>query len=343
MWEAIRACSSVREVAVCLPWFGGGTLPVYWYGILAAIGIFVGTFYGAKHVEAEDENPDIVWDGLLWILLAGLLGARLWYVITTEFANPGTFPLSDPLAILNPRSGGMNIFGGAVGGLIALIIYARVREIKGWVLADAALMGLLLGQAIGRFGNLINQELYGPPTNSNWFGIRITEGHRLAEFQSLPADTLFHPTMIYEAVWLLLVFAALYYLFRTYQVRWIPGMLTGAYLILAGFGRFILEAWRPDQPTAITLQSGAGVSFSRLIAMVYVIVGIIILLDRMGYLRIPFTERPITRRTREREFEEMLSRRRRQDHLEERERARAQRRAERERNQTEQAGEPTDP
>jgi phosphatidylglycerol:prolipoprotein diacylglycerol transferase len=218
----------------------------------------------------------------------------------------------------------MNIFGGAVGGLIGMYFYARARKIDGWLLADAGLLGLLIGQAIGRFGNLINQELYGPPTGSTWFGLLIREENRLPQFRSLPAETRFHPTMMYEATWLILTFVILYVIFRRNHETIVHGIMTGAYLIMAGVGRFIMEFWRPDQPT-LTLSGGVTVSYSRILSVFYVIIGIVVVLDRMGYMRIPFIGRPQTARQRQQAFAEIQTQRRRKERALEREKVRAQR------------------
>lgn len=330
MWQELLGCMSQRRVALCIPWRGEPIPLVYWYGVLAAVGIAVGTFYASKHLEIEGENPDTVWDALLWVLIPALLGARLWYVAQAALGGSTAFSLSRPLEILNPRTGGMNIFGAAIAGVIALVIYVRVAKVNGWALADGALMGLLIGQGIGRFGNFINIELYGPPTGSNWFGILVPETERLAQFRGLAADTRFHPTMLYEAFWLFLSFGVLYYLYRRYQSRIIRGALTGGYFVLAGVGRFIMEFWRPDQP-GIPLESGVVLSFSRILSMGYVIVGIVIVLDRYGYVRIPFIERPQSISKRERWYEERQKQQRREQRARERERIRAERRRERHR------------
>ncbi|HEC23820.1 MAG TPA: prolipoprotein diacylglyceryl transferase [Chloroflexi bacterium] len=327
MWQELWACMSQRRVALCVPGPNGPIELIYWYGILAAVGIFLGAFYASKHLEMEGEDPDIVWDALLWVLIPALVGARLWYVVQAVLGGSTAYSLSRPLEIINPRLGGMNIFGGVAFGVIALLIYIRVKKIKGWLLADAALMGLLIGQGIGRFGNFINQELYGPPTGSDWFGMIIPPEARLPQFASLPPETRFHPTMLYEAFWLFLSFAILYYIFRRYQPRLVHGVLTGAYFILAGFGRFIMEFWRPDQP--LMPLPDIQISYSRFLSMIYVVVGLIILLDRLGYLRIPFIPPPQTPRQRERAFEALMTERRRRERARERERLRAQRRKER--------------
>ncbi len=323
MWQELLTCMSARQVALCVPIRGEPFALIYWYGVLASVGIFVGALYASKHVESEGGDPDIVWDALIPLLIAALVGARLWYVLAEVLGGSTAYSFARPLDIINPRGGGMNIFGGAVGGLIALVIYARVKKVDGWLLADAGLMGLLLGQGIGRIGNFINLELYGPPTGSSWFGMKVPF-NRLAEYANLPEDTRFHPTMLYEMFWLFLVFGVLYYLFRRYQSQIVHGIMTGAYLTLAGLGRFVLEFWRPDQP-----EITPGVSYSRILAMAYVVIGIIILLDRSGNLRIPFINRPQTPRQRQKSYEEILNQRRRLEQARERERMREQRRKER--------------
>ena len=330
MWQELLTCMGQRRVAVCIPWGGEAVPLIYWYGILAAVGIAVGAFYASKHVEREGEDPDTIWDALLWLLIPALIGARLWYVLQAVIGGSDAFSLSRPLEIINPRQGGMNIFGGAIFGIIALIFYVRAKKVNGWLLADAALMGLLVGQGIGRFGNFINIELYGGPTGSDWFGMIVPQAYRLSQFQSLPADTRFHPTMLYEAAWLFLSFGVLYFLFRRYQERFIHGVLTGAYFILAGVGRFVMEFWRPDQPGVI-MDSGAVFSYSRMLSLLYIAVGIVIMLDRLGYMRIPFIERPPTMKKRMRQYEELQRHKAREALRREREQAREARRQERRR------------
>lgn len=330
MWQELLSCMGQRRVAVCIP-SGGEAIPlIYWYGILAAVGIAVGAYVASKHVEQEGGDPDTVWDALLWLLIPALIGARLWYVVQAVLGGSTAYSLSRPLDILNPRLGGMNIFGGVIAGVIALIIYVRVKKVNGWLLSDAALLGLLVGQGIGRFGNFINIELYGPPTGSSWFGMRVPEAYRLPQFQGLPADTLFHPTMLYEAFWLFVSFGLLLFLYRRYQAQFIRGLITGGYFVLAGVGRFVMEFWRPDQP-GVVLQNGSVFSYSRMLSLLYIVVGAVIVLDRLGYMKIPFIERPPTMKKRVRQFEELQRQRAREELRREREAARAERRRERRR------------
>lgn len=325
MWQLLTDCMGQRRVAVCIPWQGEAIPLIYWYGVLAAVGIGLGAYFASRHVQEEGGDPDDVWDMLLWVLIPALLGARLWYVAQAVIGGSTAYSLSRPLDILNPRLGGMNIFGGALAGIITLIIYVRIKKVDGWVLADGALLGLLLGQGIGRFGNFINIELYGPPTNSSWFGMIVPEANRLPQFSGLPADTRFHPTMLYEAAWLFLSFAILYYLYHRYQKHFIKGLMTGGYFVLAGIGRFVMEFWRPDQP-GVVLDSGVVFSYSRMFSLLYIAVGAIIVLDRLGYVTIPFINRPPTFKQREHQFDERLRRKRIEARRMERDRAREERR-----------------
>jgi phosphatidylglycerol:prolipoprotein diacylglycerol transferase len=297
MEEWLSCFSGVRRVAICIPNpFGGHSIELFWYGILASVGIFVGAWYAVRHIEREGESGDLVWDALLWILIPALIGGRLWYVgqVIAGGGPSARLYLDNPLEILNFRAGGMNIFGGVVFGLVSIIIYTRRTKTDGWLLTDAALMGALLGQAIGRIGNWINQELYGPPTSLPW-GVLIPPEARISPWTNLtafPETTRFHPTFFYEAIWLVLSFGVLYYVFRRYQDRLVRGALTGGYLLLAGVGRFWIEWFRPDQPTVPLNPPYDNISFARLFSLVYILIGAIILLDRYDHVRIPGVKRP---------------------------------------------------
>jgi phosphatidylglycerol:prolipoprotein diacylglycerol transferase len=305
--EELLQCMGPRRVAICLPWFGG-PLPIYWYGVLASLGIFLGALYAGKHVELEGEPPDTVWDALLWVLIPALIGARLWFVGQIVLNGTGRYFLDNPLQIINFRAGGMNIFGGLVVGLIAIVVYARRRRVEGWLLADAGVMGALIGQGIGRFGNFINQELYGPPTTLPW-GVRIPAEQRIGPWTDLTAypveTTRFHPTFFYEAFWLFLSFAVLYYLFRRYQPRAIHGAVTGAYLVMAGFGRFWIEFFRPDQPRI----PSTDVSFSSVLSVLYVVGGVLLLLQRYNRITLPGFAPPPTIEEREEAYQSIAARR----------------------------------
>lgn len=319
-----QECMAQRRVALCIP-LNGEMIPlIYWYGVLAALGIFAGAWIATRYIENEGKDPDLIWDALLWILIPGLVGSRLWYVAAEVLGGSTVYSLRDPLSIINPRLGGMNIFGGATFGLISLLIFIRRKKLNGWLLFDATLLGLLIGQGIGRFGNFINIELYGSPTNSSWYGMIVPPVNRLAQYVGLPADARFHPTMLYEAAWLFLTFGLIFYLYKKYTTRFIPGMITGMYFVLSGFGRFLLEiaGLRPDQPKLPQYN----ISFSAILSIAYVLIGLIIILDRLDYVRIPGLARPKSLEEREASYQKMLRDKERKQREAEKEKARLERR-----------------
>ena len=189
-------------------------------------------------------NPDHVWGISLWMLVLAIVGARLYHVLTPSpsLADVGIEgPLDyfrQPYQLINLRNGGLGIYGGIVGGMIGLAIYAWRQKlpILGW--SDLGAPGLALGQAIGRWGNFINQELYGRPTNLPW---AVTIDHPLDEYN---AFSHFHPTFLYESLWNLGLFFILLRLARRGDSRLRTGDLTALYLLGYATGRFLLEFMR---------------------------------------------------------------------------------------------------
>lgn len=348
MWQQLVTCASEREVAFCIPLpesIGGPAFPIFWYGILAALGILVGASYARWHVEREGEDPDIIWDLMLWVLPAGLLGGRLWYVAQAVFIDGSSaYSLQRPIEIIWPRNGGMNILGGALLAVVAAVFFFRANpRVKGWVIADGAMLGLLVGHAIGRIGNLINIELYGPPTGSDTFGILVPAENRLAQFpvSAFPVDTRFHPTMLYEAIWLLLVFGVLVWLFYRYQQRFKPGMFVALYLIFSSLGRFFFEFLRPDQPTLERiLGQPTTFTFSQVIVLLFLIIGGILMANRMGELRLRIIGigEPVTNKDRVKYLENIERERRRKVRAREREKLRQERQQARAQKRDEQLG-----
>lgn len=227
-----------------------GPLTVRWYGVLMIAGAFAAAYVAARYVAWKGENPDNVWDMLIWVLVPGLIGARLYYVFVQSPRGPagvGRY-LEDPGAILRIWEGGLHIYGGFLFGAVALLIYARVRRLNLPVYLDGVGLGLPLGQAIARNANFVNQELYGPPTTLPW-GLRIDPQHRLAPYNNLalyPETTLFHPLFLYEVLWNLAGFGLLLWTARRFEPWLKPGDLALMYLIWYPLGRFFIEFLRTD-------------------------------------------------------------------------------------------------
>lgn len=230
--------------------FGQTSLPIYWYGIIIVAGAIAGAFLAASEAKRKGIDPDHVWNGLLFALLFGVLGARLYHVLSDVATGDPLGYFANDLGtnlvnVLNPRSGGLGIFGAVVGGVFGIWLYTRFAKVKFWPLVDAAIPGLALGQAIGRWGNFMNQELYGYPTDLPW-GIPITAAHRLPQFASLPDTARFHPTFLYESIGMFIVTGLLLYIGRRWDKTLKPGDMLLLYGIFYPLVRFFTEMQRPD-------------------------------------------------------------------------------------------------
>jgi phosphatidylglycerol:prolipoprotein diacylglycerol transferase len=237
------------SIPLPFPIFGQTSLPIYWYGILIVLGAIAGAFLGTLEAKRRGLDPDHVWNALLFALVFGVIGARLYHIVST-LSDPNMTTLaqqylSDPVTMLNPRTGGLGIYGAVAGGILGLWIYARYAHLKFWQWVDIAMPGLALGQAIGRWGNFFNQELYGFPTTLPW-GIPIDQAHRLAQFAALPDTTRFHPTFLYESLAMLVVAGVLLFVAHRYSNRLKMGDMLLLYGMLYPLVRFFTEMERPD-------------------------------------------------------------------------------------------------
>jgi len=262
--------------------------PVRWYGVIVMVGIIVGSLMVERALKRRGENSELIWDALVWILFPGIIGARLWFVINAVLGGDTTYT-QNPMEIIRIWNGGLHIFGGILFGGIALLTYLRWNKLDPWIFLDAAGPAMLVGQAIGRIANYINQELYGPPTTLPW-GIEIPADHRLAQFADLtkyPAETTrFHPTFAYEMIWNFFAAGLLLWLSRRYEKDLKPGALFSGWLVLAGFGRVVIEFFRPDQPKI----EGLGISYSSLAAALMAVAGAIMLMARYKAINLPIAE-----------------------------------------------------
>ncbi len=227
--------------------FNIGPLPVRFYGIILMLGVVAAAFMADRGARRRRLDAEFVWDGLIWVVIGGIVGARLWHIFTptpTDIATGLTtkYYLTHPLDALAIWHGGLGIPGAILGGLITIYLYARKRKMNFWVWVDIVAPGLALAQAIGRWGNFVNQELYGPPTDLPW-GIPIEPQYRLPGYEQY---THFHPLFLYESLWNLMNMAVLLFLERRFKDKIIPGDLFFTYLIIYPLGRFLLEFIRLD-------------------------------------------------------------------------------------------------
>lgn len=242
--------------------FEFGFIKVHWYGLLMMIAIFIGIFLVAALAKKYGIKKDDVYDLAFYVVIFGLVGARVYAVLL--------FPehyFSNPLEIVQVWKGGLAIHGAIIGGILALFWHCKKKKQPFWLWADLIVPALALGQAVGRWGNYFNQELYGTPTTLPW-GIPISPENRVPEFSSYE---FFHPTFLYESVLNLIVFLILismhYYKLRKQSVICNPqsnntipqttnyklqtGNIALIYLILYSIIRIAMEQFRVDETPVV--------------------------------------------------------------------------------------------
>jgi len=268
------SCDLGLQPGICL-----GPLPIRFYGIIIVVGILVGGFVATREARWRGENSDRIWDALIWIAIAGIIGARLYHVFSTPAGCTETAPIcgwpwyrNHPLDALMIWNGGLGIFGALLVGGLVVLIYARRHKLPLARYLDIAAPALLIGQAIGRWGNFVNQELYGPPTNLPW-GIPIDAAHRYGAFTDLvryPLETTrFHPDFLYESVLNVIGFIVLIVVARRLRLRLRDGDIFLLYLIWYPANRILVESLRPDAWTV-----NGGLATAQLVSLVLMVVAV---------------------------------------------------------------------
>jgi phosphatidylglycerol:prolipoprotein diacylglycerol transferase len=224
-----------------------GPVSVYWYGIIIVCAAMVGAGVATVEARRRGLDPDEVWNGLIVTLILGIIGARLYHVFSSPRGGSvgWSYYRQNPIAIFKIWEGGLGIYGAIVGGVLGVLIYCWIRKFSPLEWLDVGAPGLAVAQVIGRWGNFINQELYGPPTDLPW-GITIPLDNRYPEHYGLPPDTRFHPVFLYESLWSLLGFALLMWIGRRFKDRLRKGDIFLLYLVWYPLGRFFVEFLRPD-------------------------------------------------------------------------------------------------
>jgi phosphatidylglycerol:prolipoprotein diacylglycerol transferase len=240
-----------------------GSLTVGWYGIMIAIGVL--SAIGIAFIEAKrrGEYTGHIINMALLVIPLGAIGARLYHVI-----DQWDYYMQNPGLIIGGR--GLGIFGAIIGGALGLIIYTRWQKLGTLRWLDIVAPGLILAQAIGRWGNFFNQELYGYPTDLPW-AVYIDPAHRLPGYGSY---SHFHPLFLYESLWNLLGFAALMLLGHKLRGRLRDGDIFFLYIVHYGIGRFFLEGLK------LNVWTLGGIPTARWITGVAIITTIIVMIFR---------------------------------------------------------------
>ena len=225
----------------------GEPFTLYYYGLILMSGALAGGILASREAVRRGHSADMVWDLLIWLIIGGVIGARLWHVFTPSpsLIAQGIdtyYYLTHPLDLINLRRGGLGIPGAVIGGAVALFFFTRKHKLDFVEWADIAAPALALGQAIGRWGNYFNQELYGAPTNLPW-KIFIDPLHRLKEYAD---QAYYHPLFLYESLWNLGNLALLLWISRRFADKLKTGDLFLCYLVIYPVGRFLLDFLRLD-------------------------------------------------------------------------------------------------
>ncbi len=220
---------------------------IYWYAILIAVGILLGSVVASKELKRRGLSEDHVYDYLLWALPLGVVGARIYYVIFEWDFYRGDFG-----KMIDIRGGGLAIHGGLLAAVVVALVYCKVKKISFFQLADSLFPGVALGQAIGRWGNFINQEAHGTETTLPW--AILVDGKRV------------HPTFLYESIGDFLIFLFLLAFARKHQTK--DGQIMMLYMILYGALRFFVEGFRTDSLMLF------GLRVAQLVSLAMIAVGI---------------------------------------------------------------------
>ena len=264
----------------------GTNFSLHWYGVIMAVGIILAGLVAEWGVRQRGENGDHIWELLIWAVPFGIIGARLWYV-ANDMLGGGRYYIDNPIQILNLPQGGLHFYGAVLFGALGALIFVKRAKLDFRIFLDAAAPALLIGQALVRPANFINQELYGQPTDLPW-GIRIDSLHRIAPWKNMfqfPYETtFFHPAFAYEMLWNFLAAGILLWIAMEYKKRIKPATIFAGWLVLEGIGREIIEFFRPDQPR----MGNTDISYSRIVAGVMILVGIFWLLIKYEIIKLPF-------------------------------------------------------
>ncbi len=232
--------------------FEAGPFAARYYGLFIALGIVLATWLAGRELARKGYDGAMALDALFFVVPFGFIGARAYHV-ATDYELYSRDPIPGVFEVWN---GGLGIYGGVIGGFLGVFVFVavartsfyerlfgKIYRISSLAFADAVAPGLILAQAVGRWGNYFNQELFGRPSSLPW-AIEIAPENRPPGFK---AETAFHPTFLYESIWDILVCLALLYIARRFANRLKNGDVFLLYVSLYSLGRVFVEALRIDR------------------------------------------------------------------------------------------------
>lgn len=244
--------------------FNIGPFQIYWYGFLISLAVLIGLFIARRLFRQYKLSVELLYDLIFYLIIFSVIGARLWDILYLP-----EYYLSNPIEILKIWQGGLAIHGVIVAGSLTIYFYSRIKKMNFLLLLDIFAPLIALGQAIGRWGNYFNQELYGIPTNLAW-AIPIDLAHRTIGYQTFE---FFHPIFFYESLWCLLLFILLMWLHVTsnqFAFKF-PGTIIALYLIIYSIQRFLIGFIRIDPMT-----SWLNLRLDQWLSLLLIILGVII-------------------------------------------------------------------
>lgn len=257
-----------------------GPIQIHWYGVIIGVGIALALFLAMREGERRGLHKDIFPDLMLWAIPIAIISARIYYV-----AFEWDYYSQNPGDIIKIWNGGIAIHGALIGSVITAIVFSRKRNISFWKLADIAAPSIIIGQAIGRWGNFINQEAHGGEVTRSFL-----EGLFLPEFiinQMYIDGTYYHPTFLYESIWNLLGFILLM-LLRRVNLR--QGEIFLSYVIWYSIGRFFVEGMRTD---SLMLTESLRIAQTISIALIVLAVALFVYRRVKGYAKVRYLDQSV--------------------------------------------------
>ena len=245
-----------------------GPFLIAWHGVFAVLGILAGARLGLWLLERDGVNTDRAGDGVMWMVILGLIGARLLYVWENFQLFSGNL-----LRIFALTEGGISQWGGLFGAMVGVYVWARRQSLSYWKILDAAGAGAMIGLAIGRIGDVINGEHHGTPTSLPW-GVEYVNANTLGQ----PGKVV-HPEVAYEMILTLVLLALILPFHQRLKKRLSDGVLGLVYLGLYGLGRFFLSFYRTDPSVFLGLRQ-AQLASLLMFAIAVVVIPILILRAR---------------------------------------------------------------